>query len=432
MVFPSYWTAAEIASAKSRLANIATNIVPYVRACTIISIIMSSIIITSGLKWYKELVKSKIYMKMIMMISFCDIMGCLAMSYGYPVNDSICSMQGMFNYTFFRASWFWTTAATTTIFTQINYGKIPYYMKFRFWNAYIWILSLILLIIPIQRGEKFGGCNNGTNYGRLVLAGHEDLFIVLELFWPILCIFVCVVLPIYLLKVTLPSIYQNGSQVIYRKLKKLIWHIVLYPIALLVFWGPNVTWAMFYVSGFYNNGHTTVDDYVNMTLLRLSTGVWCYFFGCATTIIFLTKSSEVRRKWYALFKRNILSRFCPGSGSVSGSVADNNATTCTSDIDNIRESHAYTPNEGGQRHEGTHDQQQQNLNQYEDEDEEDFFDDDTYDRDASIIFMHGHGHGQEDYEHDHEDSHEQKMEIELPNVAKVFQNNQHTINPIAG
>jgi hypothetical protein len=111
------------------------------------------------------------------MISICDLIGCFAMTWGYPKHEFACRLQGFLNFFFFRASWLWTAAAAAcTTFLQIHYGYIPKYCKFRYWNLYIWSLSIILEFLPISLGDSYGGCMNGSNFGHLLLKGKDASF----------------------------------------------------------------------------------------------------------------------------------------------------------------------------------------------------------------------------------------------------------------
>jgi len=74
--------------------HIDASVLPWIRFTAGLSCAMSFIILLTGYIFYKEMVKSKIYMKLILMINVCDFMACSWMAVGYPSNETVCKIQG--------------------------------------------------------------------------------------------------------------------------------------------------------------------------------------------------------------------------------------------------------------------------------------------------------------------------------------------------
>ena len=134
-----------------------------------ISAIGSLAVIITGIVFYKQLVRKKVYMKMIMILSFCDILSDIAGMTGFPTSQSMCQTQAVVMMYCFRTSWLWCVFITLTLYWQIKYNKVLLTVKQM--SLFIFPFDILLLCLPFAGGVMYGGCENGTNFGGLALSG---------------------------------------------------------------------------------------------------------------------------------------------------------------------------------------------------------------------------------------------------------------------
>jgi hypothetical protein len=301
--YPSQFSSTEVKYVRSTIEKQAQEILPWIYVTTITSLMLSSLILITGIVWYKEQVKSKIYMKIILMISLCDWFGTFVRSWGYPTHKFACDFQGFVSVFFFRASWFWVSAAIIVVYFHIRTSKLPKYIKFRHLNGYIWILNSILQFIPFLYSDSYGGCYNGLSYGRLQWLGKDTLRdqLISDYGWLTLVIMICASLPMYLYCVTLPNVWKNGGPQIYRTMQNVCKHMILYPVAMLLFWGPATSYST-YAGIHYKYDTETVDQFINNNFMYLLFGTITNLFGTACSLLFIWKSNETRARWYYLYQ----------------------------------------------------------------------------------------------------------------------------------
>lgn len=306
------WTSSQWSEIEAGRESLRVEFQPLSQAVAALSCILSLMILLTGYWWYKDMVKSKIYMKLIMMISLCDFIACSWMSLGYPPNNAICDMQGVANMFFFRGAWMWCAAVATTAFFHLNFGSLPKYGKFRHISLFIWSLNLILELLPFAFGSSYGGCDKGTTWGHLVVprnaGAHVDDLIVTTLYSAPLIgsMLVCIVLPLYLQLVTIPRVWAKGKSASYDRVCAMVRHVFLYPVCLALFWGPNLLYMYIAIPMQIE----TVQEKLDVERNFCYTAWWCYLFGTFCSLLFLWKSAETRERWTLLLRN----AFCGGGG----------------------------------------------------------------------------------------------------------------------
>ena len=131
---------------------------PILSTFGVISFICSGMVVFTAIKWYDTLTKNKIYMKLIAMVSFCDMMASIGSILGYPDNMDICAVQGFFIMFFYRASWFWASSISFTLYSHVKNGRLS--VSFLQLSCIIWGTSIMIELSPII----FGGLTYGNCY----------------------------------------------------------------------------------------------------------------------------------------------------------------------------------------------------------------------------------------------------------------------------
>jgi hypothetical protein len=110
-------------------------------------------------------------------------------------------------------------------------------------------------------------------------------------------------------------VWKNGAPKFYYQIRRLVWHVLLYPLCVLVFWGPNGTYMLIFLIKLKSNKNFIRDmspnDYVLFYFFNRLGALWCYFFGIACSCIFFYNSPEVRYKLKILIYNKILSKYFP-------------------------------------------------------------------------------------------------------------------------
>jgi hypothetical protein len=116
------------------------------QTCSALGTIGALAVLTTGLLFWDQMVKNKIYMKILMVISLCDFFGTFSRIIGFAnttaENDDVCAFEAWIWYTFNRASWFYTFWMSITLLTHVTYGKI--YVTFLWINIYTWVCIRVM------------------------------------------------------------------------------------------------------------------------------------------------------------------------------------------------------------------------------------------------------------------------------------------------
>ena len=82
-------------------------------------------VLLTGIMFWNDMVKSKIYMKLLMAMSLCDALASVMGVFGFRnISNEVCRAQGVMWYCFNRASWMFTVCITVTLFTQVTFNKV--------------------------------------------------------------------------------------------------------------------------------------------------------------------------------------------------------------------------------------------------------------------------------------------------------------------
>jgi hypothetical protein len=141
-----------------------TNRVDIMRAVQVISGSISciaSIAVALTVVFFPSMWVSKIYMKMIVMISICDAFVGLAFAFGFPTG-ALCTAQGAMTMFFSRASWMWSCFMLFQLHYLVKCGKI--YFSFHKMNILVLSSNLVLGCLPFTTKTYYGESS--------LLAGH--------------------------------------------------------------------------------------------------------------------------------------------------------------------------------------------------------------------------------------------------------------------
>jgi hypothetical protein len=211
---------------------------------SLLSTVSSLCVLGTGFMFYKEMVRSKVYMKLILMMSFCDMLGSMSMLFGYPRDAFGCSVQGFVYMFFYRASWMWCLMMTITLYQHLRFGVIR--LDFSFMNYLVWFSNVVLQVLPVAYHDGYGLPANFLGFGVCSLgrkisgSDTSNGKWMNGVFFGPLCLLLTLMvgLDFHLYFNTLPSLVGSNSEAA-AKLKKLVQNIALYPVGMFFMWMPT-------------------------------------------------------------------------------------------------------------------------------------------------------------------------------------------------
>ena len=94
----------------------------------VLSVIGSLAILATGYA-FPSMVKNKIYMRMILVLSVSNLFAALVGFWGYPTDALTCQVQGGFAQTFYRVSWLWVVFLSSQLTTCLKFGQNMFTLK---------------------------------------------------------------------------------------------------------------------------------------------------------------------------------------------------------------------------------------------------------------------------------------------------------------
>lgn len=119
----------------------------------ILSTVCSGSVVATGLIFYKTMLnRTHPFSNMIFIISLCDMLASIAMSFGFPARgDSHCHAQAFMLFFFFPASWLWTTALVYQLRCMMFYKKLKLSMFSL--HCICWGIALIVSLVPLSEND---------------------------------------------------------------------------------------------------------------------------------------------------------------------------------------------------------------------------------------------------------------------------------------
>jgi len=274
------------------------------QAGAIIGTIGAFAVLLTGCMFWREMVRNKIYMKLLMAMSLCDFFGTIVGTYGfYEIPEWACRMQAVCWFLFNRASWMYTAWMAVTLFTHVSFGKV--YVQFRSITAITVIISVVMMVLPLLFSPfEYGMCQfqDGTLSlpknipwtTALVLAFHAWLN---GMYFVPLIITACIPLSLVLytrifvysrMKLLNTAAASRGSLAM-----RCIQNVQYYPVLMTLFWLPN-----YIVILTQPNALTAGRAQLQALMHRgLATLILSTFYPLGIAIYFFFRSSEARMRW---------------------------------------------------------------------------------------------------------------------------------------
>lgn len=268
--------------------------------CAGTTAILSFSIILAGLKF--PTLRRSHFFRIILAVATCDFLACVPYSFGYPISNTFCFIQGIFAFTFFRSAAFFTTALSYQIYSLCMFGKL--HLREYHIHIIIWTCSLILTLLPFSDTVTYGNPKTlGESYCGITSTNNDHkkdaVWLGITLLLPaLLNIILCAVF------CTRISIFFMGLKIFVNpKIISMIKTLTFYPLALII------TWLPVSCVGFYNAVANSALSEFSLDFFRYTNAIGS-LYGTLLSIIFYSSSPNVRSKWYKFlccYKKSALS-----------------------------------------------------------------------------------------------------------------------------
>jgi hypothetical protein len=238
-----------------------------------------------------------VYVHMIAMLSLSEMLGAAAFAFGFPSNDSMCTVQGVLVQFFQRAKWIWNALIGFQLYRFMVHDQ----SGLQLWQMHglAWGLCLLLEVLPFTNNISYGSDDGEIGYEVCYFKGQGDEH---TLTWVTLVYFVplsiCVIVMMYFAyKLWLRFRYianlpeQTSTT---HKITKLVRTLILYPLAMLFTTLPNM---ILFLAESVNPNYTSIKSrYLNGNVCF----AWSFTYGLWLCAIFFMNSQEAKRRWRAL------------------------------------------------------------------------------------------------------------------------------------
>jgi hypothetical protein len=260
----------------------------------------------------------RLFMKIVVIISICDIIASTFSTIGFPSENSIlCPMQAFFTIFGYKASWLWTTGLAFELYSVCIYGK---FVPILYLHLGCWSIALLSTLLPLSTNgfgrqamddsESWCFINGSPRSGAIWAAVSFQVLLVMTSFVTLILTF-----RIYWRYRTM-NIAKD-----YPEVYVILDTMVLYPIGFFITWGPNLVFSLLINFGAID--FSARDQYAFHVVTTLATQS-----GTVLAIIFFFKSKEARYRWLNVLY-DVLScyRKIPQSPSNVDLLQDSNASS---------------------------------------------------------------------------------------------------------
>jgi predicted secreted protein len=266
----------------------------------VISTLCSGSVVLTGVMFSKTMLsRTHPFSNMIFFISLCDMIGSVAMSFGYPHNYEIhCKAQSFLLFFCFPASWLWTTCLVYQLRSMMFYKKL--HLSMFTLHCICWCTALLVALLPLS--ENTYGEDDDLE-GRSVCylqSSHKQrkFWWLFGLFYGVLL--VCVVLMVYWMAASARQIRAMRHTTFTDYKERAIYKATRwYPLGLLLTWSLSIVVTI--LLAIYSDVEV---DYIQAGQIAQTQ------YGTVLALIFFSNSKIVRHRWKELY-RKVFKRVLP-------------------------------------------------------------------------------------------------------------------------
>lgn len=265
------------------------------RVCACCSLFGSTMVVMTAMIFPRMLQRR--FMQLITTVSACDMFGSAISVIGVvPADSALCATQAAIRIFFYRSSWLWTALLATQLYSTVMHGG--FWLSFSKGHLLVWSISIALVFLPLTT-NTYGQDDELSGVSWCSIKGSSDqnseehvdagLWLLFISSLPLtLAVLLCAVLT-----VVMYFHFRGKDLTAFPQIERALNSMRLYPIALLITWGPATIWGPI-----VNFGAVQFNEQV-FEYVAASEGLGS-LYGLFVAVVFFAKSKEARARWYQL------------------------------------------------------------------------------------------------------------------------------------
>lgn len=121
--------------------------------CGLLSTVGSGSIIMTAIL-FPSMLRRKMFMHIIVMMSFTDFIASAFISVGYTRDPVLCTIQGATTAFFFISSWLWTTMLSFQLHHLVKYGRPK--LTVLGMHLLVWFITIVIFLAPLISNVTYG------------------------------------------------------------------------------------------------------------------------------------------------------------------------------------------------------------------------------------------------------------------------------------
>jgi hypothetical protein len=250
-------------------------------------------VVFTGLVFSKTMLsRTHPFSNIIFFISLCDMLGSIAISFGYPPDGSVhCYAQSFMLFFFFPASWLWTTALVYQLNSMMFFKKLKISMFAL--HCICWSTALLVALVPLSQND-YGQDDDLAERSVCYLKSDDKQrkeWWLFGMFYGLLLI--CVTLMIYWMVSSYRQIRTMRTTTFTDYKERAIYKATRwYPLGLLLTWSLSIVVTI--MLAIYSDVRV---DYIQAGQIAQTQ------YGTLLALIFFSNSKIVRHRWRELFRK---------------------------------------------------------------------------------------------------------------------------------
>jgi hypothetical protein len=232
----------------------------------------------------------RLFMKIVVMISLCDIMASAFSAVGFPSKSSpLCPVQAFFTIFGYKSSWLWTTALAYELYSVCLHGR---FVPMLYLHVICWSVGLISTLLPLStNGYGRDNQDDGTSWCFINGNTHSGA-IWAAVSFQVLLIVTSLMTLYFTFRIYWRYRFMNITKD-YPEVHVILDTMILYPLGFFITWGPNLIFSLLINFEVINFDRRNQHIFHIVTIIATQSGL-------VLAIIFFIKSKEARFRWALL------------------------------------------------------------------------------------------------------------------------------------
>lgn len=258
------------------------------------ALLSGAIVITCLMRPSILISTTKPFSHILFCISFCDFIGSIANSFGFPaINTPLCACQGFLFLFFLRGSWLWTAGLVFQLRCVMIKKRL--WLRIRWMHWMIWGSNIVLTFVPLSTNvfgtddERSGStmCNFGGSHGGDSFFWRDAVFNGVG--------FVCVALMCFWIA-EVALLHRQGEIDLDADQLNILTSMQYYPVGMMITWLPMLGWMIVKTNYIASNTREGMSMKISLAVCE----VLATQYGTVLGTVFFSQSFVAREIWTSL------------------------------------------------------------------------------------------------------------------------------------